>query len=61
LKAWWAAHRAAQHEARLAALNAQWDAKREVVKSYRAEAAIEMALAQAAHCMATQPYSLIDR
>ena len=42
LKEWWHAHRAARHEATLAALNARWDAKREAVTPFRAEAAPEM-------------------
>jgi hypothetical protein len=43
LKEWWQAHKAARHEAKLAALNVRWDAKREAVIPCRAEAAPEMA------------------
>jgi hypothetical protein len=43
LKAWWADHLAVRREARLAALTARWDAKREAVTPCRAEAAPEMA------------------
>jgi hypothetical protein len=37
-KTWWAAH----HDARRAALNAYWDAGRETVRQFRADAAIDM-------------------
>jgi hypothetical protein len=43
IKEWWHAHKAARHDAKLAALNARWDAKREAVTPCRAEAAPEMA------------------
>jgi hypothetical protein len=42
LKAWWAAHKAARHEARLATLTARWDAKREAVRLPHADAASDM-------------------
>jgi hypothetical protein len=42
MKAWWATHKAARHDAKRAALNAHWEAKRETVRSYRADAAIDM-------------------
>jgi hypothetical protein len=42
LKAWWAARKAVRRDARLAALNARWDAKREAVHPCRADAAADM-------------------
>jgi hypothetical protein len=42
LKAWWAAHKAARHEARLAALTACWDAKREASRLPHTDAASDM-------------------
>ena len=42
LKAWWAAHKAARHEARLATLIARWDATREAVRPLHADAASDM-------------------
>jgi hypothetical protein len=42
VKAWWAAHKAARHDARLATLKARWDARREAVRSLRADAAFDM-------------------
>jgi hypothetical protein len=41
-KTWWAAHKAARLDARRAALKAHWDARREAVHSFRADAAIDM-------------------
>jgi hypothetical protein len=46
LREWWTAYKAARHEAKLAALNARWDTKREVVIPFRTDAAPEMAAAQ---------------
>jgi hypothetical protein len=60
LKEWWAARARARRQAKLDALHARWDAKREAVKPLRAEAAIEMAIAQGVLSLATQPYSLIE-
>jgi hypothetical protein len=42
LREWWAAHKATRHEARLAALKAHWDAKREAVRLLQADAASDM-------------------
>jgi hypothetical protein len=58
LKAWWAIHKAARHEANLASLNACWDAKREAVTPFRAEAAPEMVAAQHTLSVATMFYGL---
>jgi hypothetical protein len=58
LKEWWAARASARQQARLTALNAYWDAKREAVRPLRAEAAPEMAAAQHALSMATMLYGL---
>jgi hypothetical protein len=60
LKEWWAVRASARQQVKLAALKACWDAEREAYKPLRAEAAIEMAIAQGALSMATQPYSLIE-
>jgi hypothetical protein len=38
VKTWWAA----RHDAKRAALHASWDAGRETVRSFRADAAIDM-------------------
>jgi hypothetical protein len=58
LKAWWAAHMAARQEANLATLTARWDARREVVTPFRAEAAPEMAAVQHSLSVATMFYGL---
>jgi hypothetical protein len=42
VQAWWAAHKAARQEARLATLRAHWDARREAVRPLQADAAIDM-------------------
>jgi hypothetical protein len=42
VKAWWAAHKAARQEARLASLRAHWDARREALRPLHADAAIDM-------------------
>jgi hypothetical protein len=42
IKEWGAAHKAARHEARLAALNTRWDATREAVRPLHADAASDM-------------------
>jgi hypothetical protein len=60
LKEWWAARTSARRQAKLSALKTCWDPEHEAFKPLRAEAAIEMAIAQGALSMATQPYSLIE-
>jgi hypothetical protein len=52
-KAWWTEHKAARDGARLAALKARWDAKREAVRSTRADAAIDMVPPAHAYSTAT--------
>jgi hypothetical protein len=45
VKGWYARFKAwlaARHSARLATLSAQWDGRREAVRSFRADAAIDM-------------------
>jgi hypothetical protein len=54
----WAAHKAARQQATLDALHRCWDASREAVRPLRADAAIDMALAQGALSIATQPIAL---
>jgi hypothetical protein len=58
LREWWVAYTANRRHPKLAALSGCWDAKREVLKPLRAEAAPEMAAAQGALSMATRLYSL---
>jgi hypothetical protein len=60
LKEWWAARKAARQRAKLVALTNRWDAEHEAVKPLRANAAVEMAIAQGTLSMATQPYSFIQ-
>jgi hypothetical protein len=42
LTTWWAARKAVRNGAKLASLKARWDARREAVRSTRADAAIDM-------------------
>ena len=58
LKAWWVAYKAARHDATLATLSARWDARREVVTPFRAEAAPEMTAVQHSLSVATMFYGL---
>jgi hypothetical protein len=58
LREWWVSHKFARQEATLASLNACWDAKREVVTPFRAEAAPEMVAAQHTLSVATMLYGL---
>jgi hypothetical protein len=60
LQAWRAARKAARQQAKLVALTNRWDAEHETVTSLRADAAVDMAIAQGTLSMATQPYSLIQ-
>jgi hypothetical protein len=58
LKESWVAHKAARHDAKLATLTARWDAKREVVTPFHAEAAPELAAAHRTLSVATMLYGL---
>jgi hypothetical protein len=42
LAVWWADRKAARHDARLATLNARWDARREAVLLNHADAAVDI-------------------
>ena len=53
LRQWWGARREAHRRAQLAALDLCWDPKRETVRPLRAEAALEMVVAQASLSVAT--------
>jgi len=55
LKEWWAAHRATRHDAKLATLSTRWDAKREGVRLFHADTAIDMVAAKHA-CSATTAF-----
>ena len=50
---WWGARREAHRYATLAALNRCWDPQREICRPLRAEAALEMVVAQASFSVAT--------
>jgi hypothetical protein len=58
LHAWWATHRAVCHTATLASLSTRWDATREAVTPFRADAAPVMAAAHGARSVALLLYSL---
>jgi hypothetical protein len=53
----WAARHAARQAAHLAALSTRWNATHEAFIPLRAEAALDMAVAQGALSIATQPYA----
>ena len=51
------AYKAARQEAKREALQRCWDPKHEAVRLFRADAAIDMVLAQETFLMATQPFT----
>jgi hypothetical protein len=55
LQEWRAARKAARQQAKLVALTNRWDAEHEAVTPLRADAAVEMAIAQGTLALATQP------
>jgi hypothetical protein len=58
LKDWWTAHKAARQAARLASLRARWDAKREAVRPFHADQAVDMIAATHAFSTTTALYDL---
>jgi hypothetical protein len=60
LQAWRAARKAARQQAKLVALTNRWDAEHEAFRALRADAAVEMAIAQGTLALATQPYSFVQ-
>jgi hypothetical protein len=58
IRARWTAYKAARYDAKLATIRARWDARREAVTPFRAEAAPEMAAAQHTLSVATMLYGL---
>jgi hypothetical protein len=55
---WWGVRREARRRAMLEALSHRWDPQRETFRPLRAEAALEMAAAQAGLSVATMRYGL---
>jgi hypothetical protein len=53
LQDWWAAHRAARQEAKLATLKARWDARHESICVLHADSASDMVAAAHARSTAT--------
>jgi hypothetical protein len=53
LTEWWAAHKAARQDVKLATLRARWDARREAVRPLHADAAVDMVAATHAFSMTT--------
>jgi len=58
LTEWWTARKALRDDAKLAAIAARWDAKREALTPLRADAAPEMAVAYGALSAGTVVYGL---
>jgi hypothetical protein len=46
MREWWAAHKAARYDAKLATLKARWDPRREAVRPFRADAALDMVVSR---------------
>jgi hypothetical protein len=57
LQEWRAARKAARQQAKLVALTNRWDAEHEDFRAPRADAAVEVAIAQGTLALATQLYS----
>ena len=58
LRQWWGTRRETRRYATLAALNRCWDPQRETCRPQRAEAALEIVVAQAGLAVATMLYGL---
>ena len=58
LRGWWAARQATRQAAHLAVLSARWNATHEAVTPLRAEAAMDMAVAQGVRSITLQPHAL---
>jgi hypothetical protein len=58
LRSWWTSHKTARHAAHLAALSTRWDARREAVTPFRADAAPVMATATGARSVVMLIYTL---
>jgi hypothetical protein len=54
LRQWWDAHKAAHEQAKLRALDARWDTRREALRSLPAGAAADMVAAQYAFATTTK-------
>jgi hypothetical protein len=60
LQAWRAARNAARQQAKLVTLTNRWDAEHDAVTPLRADAAVDIAIAQGTLALATQPYSFVQ-